>query len=555
MEKVVTMKILSKAILLCLLCTVLGVLFAGCFLFDNADDEDNETEENTQYTLYVYNVEDSYLRAEKVTKGTEAYIYFGDGRYNFHGYFTEKNGNGNQITDSTGKVLEDFEAPSSSTAFAIYPYVSTITYTIRFVTDGNEVVPSETHTADEAFNLPEVNRAGYQFQGWNTSSDTWWGIKNVYAGQYTQDTTLYAIFKAQSYHVTYYTGITADYDRLEVAYGENYTVPYKEVKGYNFLGYYTEQNGQGVLLTYSNGDSISPWKGTEDWVNIYAHYKTAETFTLTYPNDGLVSGIEVTYKNWPDYSGGLVDHTVFYNDGETIPYLTPKRKGYYLDGWYKDSMCRNEYDFTSEENISDELALYAKWVEIPYMPQQYPLLSDAVKSGSLLLTSLSINKSEDVTYFCDFSGTFTVNYSVTIKPGPTDHVIYGADISIGDIFKVENGKSGAVEVTVKKGNLFRITGQSLGELQKTTLEYSIGDFPEATSGKQVKMPTEFTYTVTQGNSYKLPVYEKYNYVFVGYYTLPDGKGTRLTDGNGKSYTVWTDGNDATIYPHYKIKSK
>lgn len=58
------------------------------------------------------------------------------------------------------------------------------------------------------------------------------------------------------------------------------------------------------------------------------------------------------------------------------------------------------------------------------------------------------------------------------------------------------------------------------------------------------------YEVTFGKDYELPVPQKYNYAFVGWYTSPNGEGIRYTDHNGKSLTGWSDTNDRILYAHW-----
>ena len=545
------MKRVNVIICICL-AMLLGIFCTSCSFFKQGNEENNETEKDTEYTFYVYSVDDTFVRNETVIRGEDKYVYFSDNRYTFNGYFTEKDGKGNQITDSTGKVLKDFKAPGSSTAFAIYPYVSALTYTLTFVTNCEEVITPETHTTEEDFSLPEVSKKGYQFVGWSTNPNDWTGLTNVYGGQYRQDTILYAIFRAETYTVIYHKGTGTDYGRIDVAYGEDYTVPYVEETGYNFVGYYTKENGQGQQLTDSEGKSISAWSITENRVvDIYAHYKTAQTYTLTIENNGLVSGINVTYKEWAWKDGQPVDRTVSYRNGEKIAYLSPDvREGYYFDGWYTDYLCRNEYDFTSAEYISDDVVLYAKWVELSSTAPKN-ILSKAT-DGSIRLT-FGESTSNDMKFFCDFSGTITVNYRVVSFAG--EPKTQGAHISILDFDKiVADGESGSVEVTVKKGDILGITGKSIVYGEHPNLVYSFEGFPEIVSQKEVKTPSEFTVVVTKGNHYTLPVYEQSGYIFVGYFSRSDGMGIQLTDEKGNSLSVWNGSNDATVYPYYVKRS-
>ena len=544
------MKRVSK--LLCICLAMLMVMFcASCSLFGQGDGG-NETDTGTEYTFYVYSLEGTYIGKETVIRGEEKYVYFSDNRYTFNGYFTEQNGQGNQITDSTGKVLKDFIAPGSSTAFAIYPYVSALTYTLTFVTNCEQNLSPQTHTTAEDFSLPEVSKTGYEFAGWSTNPNDWSGIKEVYGGQYLNDTILYAIFRADKYTVTYHTGRDTAYGRMEITYGENYTVPFTDETGYNFVGYYTKENGQGQQLTDNEGKSLSPWTLTEKTVDIYANYKTAQTYTLTIENNGLVSDIKVTYKEWAWNNGQPSDKTVVYRNGNKIADLSPDvREGYYFDGWYKDYLCISKYDFTVAEYVSEDVVLYAKWVELSSTAPKN-ILSKAT-DGYIRLT-FGENTANDMKFFCDFSGTITVNYRVTSFAGESK--TEGAHISILNFAAtLADGESGSVEVSFQKGDILGITCKPTDYGEEPILKYSFEGFPETVSQKEVKTPSEFTIVVTKGNHYTLPVYEQSGYTFLGYFSRSDGMGMQLTDEKGNSLSVWNSSSDATVYPYYIKRSE
>ena len=64
------------------------------------------------------------------------------------------------------------------------------------------------------------------------------------------------------------------------------------------------------------------------------------------------------------------------------------------------------------------------------------------------------------------------------------------------------------------------------------------------------------YEVELGLSYKLPVTQKLGYAFVGWYSSPNGEGTRYTDHNGNSINNWEETDDKKLYAHWvKITSE
>lgn len=57
-------------------------------------------------------------------------------------------------------------------------------------------------------------------------------------------------------------------------------------------------------------------------------------------------------------------------------------------------------------------------------------------------------------------------------------------------------------------------------------------------------------SVNLGATYELPVPVRYNYAFVGWYSLPDGQGVRYTDSYGIPYENWSEPTDRVLYAHW-----
>lgn len=61
---------------------------------------------------------------------------------------------------------------------------------------------------------------------------------------------------------------------------------------------------------------------------------------------------------------------------------------------------------------------------------------------------------------------------------------------------------------------------------------------------------KITKTITYNDEYTLPISTEDEYVFMGYYTLKDGKGTKLTDEKGNSVTAYNYCNNISAYPYF-----
>ncbi len=63
-----------------------------------------------------------------------------------------------------------------------------------------------------------------------------------------------------------------------------------------------------------------------------------------------------------------------------------------------------------------------------------------------------------------------------------------------------------------------------------------------------------TISVKKNEYYKLPVPIRYQYVFVGWYSSPNGNGICYTDSLGNSEDVWFDLQDKTLYAYWVLHS-
>lgn len=145
-------------------------------------------------------------------------------------------------------------------------------------------------TTTASVTLPTPTRTGYTLQGWNTSSTATTGSTGSYTP--TGNVTLYAIWKANSYTVTFNAnGGTTPTASKSVTYGSTYgTLPTPTRNGYKFLGWYTNATG-GTKITSSTTVSITAAQ------TLYAHWEvlailrvksgsTITTYTQIYVKSG-----------------------------------------------------------------------------------------------------------------------------------------------------------------------------------------------------------------------------------------------------------------------------
>jgi uncharacterized repeat protein (TIGR02543 family) len=85
----------------------------------------------------------------------------------------------------------------------------------------------------------------------------------------------------------------------------------------------------------------------------------------------VITGNIVLYAKWiaiqhtvSFYSDGAVLFTLGVSEGDTIAYRYLEKAGYYLGGWYTDGQYNESWDFDNDV-VTDNIALYAKWLNIP----------------------------------------------------------------------------------------------------------------------------------------------------------------------------------------------
>ncbi|MCI8548600.1 MAG: InlB B-repeat-containing protein, partial [Bacilli bacterium] len=157
-------------------------------------------------------------------------------------------------------------------------------------------------------------------------------------------------------------------EEIEVKYNENYNLPTLEKEGYEFVGWFTEENGGGNQITndMSTDDTIK---------KLYPHFIPKEYEISFDKQDGTESDkIKVTYDS------------VY----ENLPIL--EREGYTFGGWYLDTDYTEEIRNGDTVKITDNTNLYAKWI-----PNKYTVTLDG-NGGSVTPTSI------EVTYNYIYSG-------------------------------------------------------------------------------------------------------------------------------------------------------
>ena len=197
--------------------------------------------------------------------------------------------------------------------------VTAPTYTISYnVNQGYGEFTSQIKTDGLSLTLSSVKptRTGYEFLGWSTNP-------NATTAEYqpgssfskNENTTLYAVWKATSYTVSYnMNGGNGSISSQTKMYGQDLilssTKPTRT--GYEFIGW--NINSSATSAQYQPNDKYT----TNSSVTLYAVWKS-NTYTISYNMNGG--------------SGSINPQIVVYGQSVTISGVIPTRAGYQFLGW------------------------------------------------------------------------------------------------------------------------------------------------------------------------------------------------------------------------------
>jgi len=287
--------------------------------------------------------------------------------YTFAGWNTAADGSG--VTYTFGQ--EFVMGAANVTLYA--KWTTTTTYTVTYSGNGNTSgsVPTDStnyptgQTVTVLGNTGNLEKTGYNFDGWNTSAD---GTGASYTAGNTfamgsSNIILYAKWKTNTnYTVTYdgngNTSGTAPTDSS--VYQPGYTVTALgntgtlEKTGYVFAGWNTKADGSGVV--YTQADTFA--MGFSN-VTLYANWSSHTTYTVTYEANGATSGdvpVDTTHYE-TGYSVTVLDNT-----GNL------QKTGYSFAGWNTRADGTGTTYSHGQEFImgSANVVLYAKWASSTY---------------------------------------------------------------------------------------------------------------------------------------------------------------------------------------------
>lgn len=261
--------------------------------------------------------------------------------YDFAGWNTQTDGNGNNYSDQ--QSVENLTATDKGTV-NLYAQWTLHNYTISYDLDGGSADNPATYTVESNdITLTNPTRTGYVFTGWTgTGLDAVTMSVTITHGS-SGNRSYAATWEPVAFSVRFNgNGATSGtmsnqgfaYDMAQLltanAFGRAFTVTYN----YND----NENDNENVTAAAT----FNGWATTAEGAVVYADQQGVSNLTDE-PN-----GIVDLYANWTDAS-------------VTLP--TPTRTGYTFMGWYSDADLTDLVaDAGASYTPSADISLYAKWV-------------------------------------------------------------------------------------------------------------------------------------------------------------------------------------------------
>ena len=227
---------------------------------------------------------------------------------------------------------------------------TTETYTITYNLQGGkneEDFPSKQIKEGRRILAKEPTKDGYKFKEWNTKSDgsgTKYEVGEIFKEK--QDTTLYAIWEASDYTVTFdATGGNAETTSKGVKYNEPYgALPSATKEGHDFVGWYTLESGGEKI------EASTPYMVLGDQT-LYAHW-TLKQYTITYNANGG--------------TGAPAEQKKTHGQALTLSTQVPTKTENEFLGWSKDKNATSA-QYAKGANYTEEgnTILYAIWKAVP----------------------------------------------------------------------------------------------------------------------------------------------------------------------------------------------
>ena len=419
-----------------------------------------------------------------------------------------------------------------------------ITYNMNYGT--NSFSNPAMYTVDDEITLVSPTRTGYTFTGWTYSEQTTPVLNVTIPVGTTGDKTYTANWSANSFTLTFNAdGGSVSPAAKTVTFDASFTLPIPTKNGYTFEGWFNDTK------QYTNGT----WKDTTN-ITLKAKW-SANSYTVTYDDTTETRTNVIVTFNY-NYSGST-SSTVTLTNGQTLNYPTvPTRSGYAFAGWYTNSSCTTQYNFSGI--ITEDITLYAKWVSMTssYSSREYVDIANYNSSSSKKTISITTNSSSSRNYYyftCYKSGSYT--FYANHSSGDFYITVYNATqgttiINNYNLYGSYSGKSATFSANAGDIIYVSLYNYSYGSNSSGNFYVSGASYPTSTAKASCSTVTGYVYdtsstastTVTFGSYHTLPTLTRTGYTFNGWYN----GNTKVESGS------WSIASNVTLVPKWQANT-
>lgn len=446
-------------------------------------------------------------------------------------------------------------------------------------------------TYGEELTLKESNKQGYTFIGWENE-----GVRfDKAVCDFTQDITLYAKYKINTYTIIFDTKGGSIINSQDVEYLGKCVVPEEPTKrGYDFVGWFN--GAEAVDFTTSINDNktfVAKWSAVEydiiyhldgatnhinnvdrytiedniileeptkrgyDFVGWYADESYTEEaigidvgevglrnlYANFVPHEYNITIIPKTYTISFDLQGGYGDvekyapQVVSITKGLTSP-VRPSKAGYFFTGWYTEKECVNLYDFSHE--VCLDMTLYAGW-----KAYSNGKIIGPNYEGILDSYFYSQPNGQRMAFYCLEDCNTTIKLTawddgrtVVITNLSNDTILFNKEVAFPDKY--------TLNFNLKRGDIIQIYNYSRNvyedEIKISTIykPYDIdGTVFDCNNGQKIKF----------GEDYSIDIRGNEGYTFIGYF---DENNVQITDSEGNCLTPYNFDEDIILHEVWKL---
>lgn len=278
--------------------------------------------------------------------------------YTFEGYYSKRNGEGDQYYDKNMKSVHNWEIEGDG---VLYAYWIGLPYEITFNKNGGEG-GSDGVTANYMSPMPEASapdRTGYRFTGYfydpEGENTPYYdeNMQSVRPWDKTQGAELVAGWVNKNYNVI------LKHEDITETVTATFDLPMPKANkplsfGQTFNGYFTEEKGNGTPYYNADMSSASDWDIDQDNITLYACF-TPTPYKLTFDMQGGEGGME--YYEPIHYKDTLPEASVPVRIGKTF-------KGYYtkIEGKGQPYYDEDMNPVVDYYDVDHDLTVYAYWI-------------------------------------------------------------------------------------------------------------------------------------------------------------------------------------------------